>query len=197
MVSPINLPGFSRSSADSLPASQPGRGRSDSANPGTASGQKAEKSQGAGIRTAEDAMNVLKARLSQRLEQQMGKVSSNSSGRYSAPSFEAPSAEMVAQRVLGFVQQRLQAEARSGADPDRLAGLLSDARAGVEQGFAEARDQIEGMGLMNDQLGSDIDDSYSRIQKGLDGLMKLLLAPESLINDSAGDATGSLQPPPA
>ncbi|TGN40170.1 DUF5610 domain-containing protein [Marinobacter confluentis] len=170
MVSPINVPGFSRSTTESPSGSQPGRGRGDVANQGVTGDQKAQKSQGSDIRTVEDAMNVLKARLSQRLEQQLGNLPASASGRFSAPAFEAPSAEVVAQRILGFVQQRLQAEARAGADPERLAGLLSDARAGVEQGFAEAREQIQAMGLMNDQLGSDIDDSYSRIQSGLDGL---------------------------
>lgn len=178
MVSPINLPGLSRSTPDSLSGSQPGRGRKEAAGPGVAGDQKAVKAEAATIRTAEDAMEVLKARLSQRLEQQLGTVSANAPGRFSAPSFEAPSAEMVAQRVLGFVQQRLQTDARAGADTDRLMGLLLAARAGVEQGFTEARDQITAMGLMDDRLGLEIDDSFSRIQKGLDDLLDRFMKPE-------------------
>ena len=76
----------------------------------------------------------------------------------------------MASRVLGFVQQRLQKEAAAGADSERLAGLLSDARRGVEQGFSEAREQIEALGLMTDTLSRDIDDSFTRIQDGLSDL---------------------------
>ena len=44
----------------------------------------------------------------------------------------------VADRVLGFIEQRLSTEAAAGADPQKLQGLLAQARQGVEQGFAEA-----------------------------------------------------------
>ena len=171
MVSPISLPGLSRSNPDALSGIQPGRGRNEGASPGAASDQKAGKSEAAIIRTADDAMNVMKARLSQRLEQQLGNGFPNGTGRFSPPSFEAPSAETVAQRVLGFVQQRLQAEARAGADTERLAGLVADARAGVELGFAEAREQIQALGLMDNRLGREMADSFSRVDSGLDSLL--------------------------
>lgn len=170
MVAPMNLPGLSRSNPDTFSGIQPGRARNEGASPGAASEQQAGKAEAAIIRTADDAINVMKARLSQRLEQQLGNGTLTGAGRFSSPSFEAPSAETVAQRVLGFVQQRLQAEARAGADTERLAGLVADARAGVEQGFAEAREQIQAMGLMDNRLGREIDNSFSRIESGLDGL---------------------------
>ena len=156
MVSPIGIPGFPRPGAEPLAGNQTGTNRSLP--------QGAEPS---GIRTADDAINVLRARLEQRLEQRFeGRFAE--SGRAFAPGqFEPPTAEDVANRVLGFVQQRLQSEAQSGADTERLAGLLEDARAGVEQGFSEARDQIEALGLMNGRLSADIDDSFNRIQDGL------------------------------
>lgn len=170
MVPPVSLPGISGSNAESLSGIQPGRGRNEGAGPDAAGAQKSGKAGAAIIRTADDAMNVLKARLSQRLEQQLGNGSTSGTGRFSPPSFEVPSAEMVAQRVLGFVQQRLQAETRAGADTERLAGLVSDARAGIAQGFAEAREQIQAMGLMDNRLDREIEDSSRRIESGLDGL---------------------------
>ena len=158
--------------------------------PGVSSNEKAARNQRmaepgpAAIRTAEDAMNILKARVSQRLEQQLGSVSANRPSRFASPAFEAPSAEIVAQTVLGFVQQRLQAEASAGADANRLAGLLADARAGVEKGFAEAREQIEALGLMDERLGAGIDESYNRIQNGLSGLSEQFVQrqPESAVS---------------
>lgn len=121
------------------------------------------------IRSAEDAINVLRKRLEQQLDQRLGKAAPDASGP-AGNRFEPPTAADVASRVLGFVQQRLQKEADAGADTERLAGLLADARRGVEQGFSDAREQIEALGMMTDKLNSDIDDSFGRIQEGLAGL---------------------------
>ena len=174
MVSPINIPAGFRGSSDAL------QGRDSAAVPrqqGVAVDSQLSKAEPAQIRNADDAINLLKASLTQRLERQMGSVPSQGRAAFASPAFEAPSTEQVAQRVLGFVQQRLQAEARAGADTERLNGLLADARAGVEQGFAEAREQIEALGMMNNRLSSDIDDSYNRIQDGLDELGAQLSRP--------------------
>ncbi|MBB6340952.1 hypothetical protein HNP49_001109 [Pseudomonas fluvialis] len=76
----------------------------------------------------------------------------------------------VADRVLGFIEQRLSTEAAAGADPQKLQGLLAQARQGVEQGFAEARKILDGMGLLQGQVASDLDDTYQRIQQGLNEL---------------------------
>lgn len=84
----------------------------------------------------------------------------------------------VADRVLGFIEQRLSTEAAAGADPQKLQGLLAQARQGVEQGFAEARKILDGMGLLQGQVASDIDDTYQRIQQGLNEL-EPTMAPEA------------------
>ncbi|MGP4844225.1 DUF5610 domain-containing protein [Marinobacter sp. 1Y8] len=139
------------------------------------------------IRTVDDAMSVLRARLEQRLEQRMGSIDSSSSA--AKPSSTGYSAADVANNVLGFVQNRLQKEAAAGADPERLANLLEQARAGVEQGFAEAREQIEALGMMNDELGAGIDDSFDRIGEGLAKLEKLFLG-----NDADVANNGAEQP---
>ncbi|WP_177190578.1 DUF5610 domain-containing protein [Marinobacter sp.] len=127
-----------------------------------------EQGRGA-IRTPEDAINALRSRLEQQLQQRLGASGPDTSAS-TRNRFEPPTAADVASRVLGFVQQRLQKEAAAGADSERLAGLLSDARRGVEQGFSEAREQIEALGLMTDTLNRDIDDSFTRIQDGLSDL---------------------------
>lgn len=139
------------------------------------------------IRTVDDAMSVLRARLEQRLEQRMGAADSSSGA--AKPASTGYSAADVANNVLGFVQNRLQKEAAAGADPERLASLLEQARAGVEQGFAEAREQIEALGMMNDELGAGIDDSFDRIGEGLAKLEKLFLG-----DDAAAAADDAEQP---
>lgn len=80
--------------------------------------------------------------------------------------------EKVAGRILGFIEQRLQSEAAAGADPTKLDKLLSQARDGVEKGFAEARKILDGMGVLKGQVAGDIDDTYKRIQDGFGDLDK-------------------------
>ncbi|MGE8505534.1 MAG: DUF5610 domain-containing protein [Pseudomonas sp.] len=80
--------------------------------------------------------------------------------------------EKVAGRILGFIEQRLQSEAAAGADPVKLEKLLTQAREGVEKGFAEARKILDGMGVLKGQVAGDIDDTYKRIQDGFGDLDK-------------------------
>lgn len=140
------------------------------------------------IRTPEDAINVLRARIEQNMGQAFGQ-SGMSAAKSPAKGFEPPSAADVASRVLGFVQNRLQQEADAGADNDRLAGLLEQARAGIEKGFAEAREQIEALGMMNDKLSADIDDSFGRIQDGLGDLEGRYLGDSSAQSAAAASAS--------
>ncbi|MDX1457888.1 MAG: DUF5610 domain-containing protein [Marinobacter sp.] len=158
MATPITGPG-----ADSGGRIAPEARNPQTPKPGT---QQAEPTSQTTVRSVDDAINILRARLDQRLQQSLGSTD-NVAGGSVTDQFEPPSAADVAARVLGFIQGRLQQEADAGADQDRLAELLSQARAGVEQGFREAREQIEALGLMNDTLSSDIDDSFNRIQDGL------------------------------
>ena len=78
--------------------------------------------------------------------------------------------EKVAGRILGFIEQRLQTEQAAGADPAKLQSLLEQARSGVEKGFAEARKILDGMGVLQGKVASDIDDTYQKIQDGFSAL---------------------------
>lgn len=128
----------------------------------------------ASIRTPADAISVMRTRMEQRLQEAMGNQSKPVSGadKYAEQS-EPPSASDVASVILGFVQNRLQQEADGGADAEKLADLMSQARAGIEQGYAEAREQIEALGMMNETLSGEIDEGFSLIQEGLLNLEKL------------------------
>lgn len=78
--------------------------------------------------------------------------------------------DKVAERVIGFIEQRLKSEAAAGADSAKLEGLLAQAREGVEKGFAEARKILDGMGVLKGKVADDIDATYDKIQDGLQGL---------------------------
>jgi hypothetical protein len=112
---------------------------------------------------AADAQAVLANRLAEKLGVPPGSLSG---------SRDDYTPEKVAGRILGFIEQRLQSEAAAGADPAKLDKLLSQAREGVEKGFAEARKILDGMGVLKGQVAGDIDDTYKRIQDGLGNLDK-------------------------
>ncbi|SDH18797.1 hypothetical protein SAMN05216603_106259 [Pseudomonas benzenivorans] len=112
-------------------------------------------------RTAADAQGALANRLAERLGLPAGALHGKDDGF---------SPEQVAGRVLGFIEQRLHSAAAAGADPAKLQGLLSQAREGVEKGFAEARKILDGMGVLHGEVAADIDASYQRIQDGLGDL---------------------------
>ena len=84
--------------------------------------------------------------------------------------FKIPSPKEVATTVLGFVENRINLEKASGASNERLTNLMSQARAGVEKGYAQAEKDIKDLGLMTDELKAEIAEGLGLIHKGLDGI---------------------------
>ena len=93
-------------------------------------------------------------------------------------------AEEVAKNVLGFVAERLEREKASGASEERLRGLLEDAREGIEQGYAEAREELDARGLLDADLEARIGDGRERIDAGLDRLAARLASAAPLRDDT-------------
>ncbi len=129
-------------------------------------------------RASVDAQQTLANRLAERLGLQPGALAGKANDY---------SPEKVADRVLGFIDQRLRSEAASGADPAQLQKLLTQAREGVEKGFAEARKILDGLGVLGGQVAANVDDTYKRIQDGFAGLDKTYAPPVA----NAGSSVGS------
>ena len=127
-------------------------------------------------RNAADAQATLANRLAERLGLEPGALVGKKANDYTP--------EKVAGRILGFIEQRLQSEQAAGADTGELQKLLDQARSGVEKGFAEARKILDGMGVLQGKVASDIDDTYQKIQDGFNDLTKRF-------NPDAGLAKGS------
>ncbi|MEX0603067.1 DUF5610 domain-containing protein [Marinobacter sp.] len=161
MVSPVNP--MSSGRAQALPDATDARSnRGNAAKPESLPEQVSASWR---IVTAEDGIAILRKRLEQRMQAFDIKV-----GRPALGELERPSAVQVANRILGFVEARLAREQASGADPERLEKLLAQAREGVTKGFSEAKEQIQALGMMTDELEGDIGDSFARVNEGLNRL---------------------------
>ncbi len=80
--------------------------------------------------------------------------------------------EKVSERILGFVSGRILSE----QDTDKQAALMAQAREGIEQGFAEAKDILDSLDALNGKVKEDIDSSYDLIQQGLGRLAEQINA---------------------
>ncbi|MFN3580180.1 MAG: DUF5610 domain-containing protein [Pseudomonas sp.] len=115
---------------------------------------------------AVDAQQTLANRLAERLGLDKGSLNGKASDF---------SPGKVADTVLGFIGARLESEKAAGGDTKQLQKLYDQAVKGVEQGFAEARKILDGMGVLKGQVAADIDDTYNRIQTGLADMAERLL----------------------
>ncbi|HZX18239.1 MAG TPA: DUF5610 domain-containing protein [Pseudomonas sp.] len=134
------------------------------------------------VRNAADAQVTLANRLAERLGLEPGALAGKANDY---------TPEKVAGRILGFIEQRLQSEQAAGADPSKLKGLLEQARSGVEKGFAEARKILDGMGVLQGKVASDIDDTYQKLQSGFSDLDKRFNPDAALVEGSTNIAAYS------
>jgi len=134
------------------------------------------------VRNAADAQATLANRLAERLGLEPGALAGKTNDY---------TPEKVAGRILSFIEQRLQNEQAGGADTGKLQKLLDQARSGVEKGFAEARKILDGMGVLQGKVASDIDDTYQKIQDGFSDLNKRFNPDAALVEDSTNIAAYS------
>lgn len=128
------------------------------------------------VRNAADAQATLANRLAERLGLEPGALAGKANDY---------TPEKVAGRILGFIEQRLQSEQAAGADTGKLQKLLEQARGGVEKGFAEARAILDGMGVLQGKVASDIDDTYQKIQDGFSDLTQRFNPDAALVEGSS------------
>ena len=108
--------------------------------------------------------------LANRLAEQMGLKPGSLAGK--AEDF-APG--KVAEGVLGFIGGRLESAKADGADTTALQKMYDQAAKGVEKGFEEARKILDGMGVLKGKVAADIDETWQRIQSGMQDIAQRLL----------------------
>ena len=83
---------------------------------------------------------------------------------------EKQSPQETARNILRHVQNGLNQLRVQGADAGRLEQRLQAARDGIEKGYAEATDMLKGLGLLSDELKSEIAAGRELVNQGLDEL---------------------------
>jgi hypothetical protein len=75
--------------------------------------------------------------------------------------------QKVADNVMSFVTNTINARKKAGDDNEALEKMLGQARKGIDSGFSDARKELDKSGVLDDPLKKGIDKSYDLIQKGL------------------------------
>ncbi len=104
------------------------------------------------------------------LSRQYQSFSSQTVVPVSEPEQQKLSADAVANNILGFIEQRLRKEKAEGASEGELAARLEEGLAGFKKGFAEAKEQIEALGMLNPTVEEDINETYDLVLAGIDDL---------------------------
>ena len=113
---------------------------------------------------AESPDQVLNEEILRALDKVLSARGSNGLDRTSGTDEYTP--EKVADRIVGFIQSIV------GQEPDegKRSELLEQARAGIEKGFAEARDILDRLGVLKGNVADSVNRTYELIQSGLDRL---------------------------
>jgi len=92
-----------------------------------------------------------------------------------AAEFEPLSAEQAAGNILGFIERRLAMDVAEGATQEQLASRLDAGLEGFKKGFAEAEEQLEALGMLNEHVAQDIGRTFDLVTNGIDLLRERFL----------------------
>lgn len=100
---------------------------------------------------------------------------------------EDTSPQATADRIVGFATNFYQAFREQNPelnDEDGLEQFMQEIGKGIDQGFADARDILTGLKKLEGKVATDIDETYSMIQQGLQEFKERTLKPKT--DDIAG-----------
>lgn len=83
---------------------------------------------------------------------------------------EAISAEQAASNILNHVAKGLDALRQAGASEEKIQERLEQAKAGIEKGYAEAKDILKSMNLLTEELSNSIAKGRKLVDDGLASL---------------------------
>lgn len=79
-------------------------------------------------------------------------------------------ATQAASSILNSINQQLQSDEANGASKEALLSRLDAGLKGFNKGFNEAKKQIEGLGLLTAETAAEIEDTYDRVNNGIEQL---------------------------
>lgn len=91
---------------------------------------------------------------------------------------EDTSPQATADRIVAFATnfyQQYREQNKDLSDEDAMTKFMEKIGGGIDQGFTEARDVLDGMGQLQGKVKDDIDSTYELIQKGLQSFRELTL----------------------
>ncbi len=95
---------------------------------------------------------------------------------------EDTSPQATADRIVGFATNFYQAFREQNPelnDEDGLEQFMQEIGKGIDQGFADARDILTGLKKLEGKVATDIDETYSLIQQGLQEFKERTLKPKT------------------
>ena len=75
----------------------------------------------------------------------------------------------VADRILNFVGNAVEQRRDAGESNEAVKKMLAAARSGIEKGFAEAKDALTNLGIYQDNVKRDADQTHALLNEGLNG----------------------------
>lgn len=92
----------------------------------------------------------------------------------------------VADRILGFIDGHIKTVKANGASDDEVSKQYDIARKAVAKGFAEARKILDGLGVLTGSIKANVDETFKRINDGLDARQNPDAVPAPTGTEAAG-----------
>lgn len=100
------------------------------------------------------------------------------------------SPEAVTDRIMGFIESRIEAERANGASEEELQSMFGQALKGLEQGLKEAKEVITSMDMFDGEIKDTFFETVSLIDERMSGLEKTLFGSV----DEESEGVGITQP---
>ncbi|GAA5317235.1 MAG: hypothetical protein AseanaTS_24390 [Candidatus Pelagadaptatus aseana] len=98
-----------------------------------------------------------------------------------APVAQSSGADVAAGNILDFIGNQLARDVADGASEEALESRIEAGLSGFLKGFEQARDEIEGAGLLSQSVESDIQETYEKVLAGVEDLKAQYLGGEAAI----------------
>lgn len=138
------------------------------------------------VETVQSSLSIAYERMQSVLQSRMQTVGAPAASASVENAPEDYSPQSVADRIVGFVADRLTQAREAGASDEELQALYQQALQGVEKGLREGKDIIQSQGLFADEVKDTFYDTVNRIADGLESLG------ESLFGEIPDASTGAV-----